>query len=159
MVQGFEDLTQEQFETLKKAISWITLLLAGADGKIEKEETAWAEKLADIRSYSLPNDLMHFYQEVGKDFQEELETLLDTLPKDNKERARILTENIKTVNPILSSWNDDLAGELYKSYKSFAKHVAKSSGGFLGMMSISKEERELIELPMLEKVVFFNEDE
>jgi len=159
MVQGFEDLTQEQFETLKKAISWITLLVAGADGKIEKEETDWAEKLTEIRSYSLPNDLMHFYQEVGKDFPKQLETMLETLPKDTKERNQVLTEKIKTVNPILKSWKDDLSEELYKSYKSFAKHVAKSSGGFLGMMTVSKEEKELAELPMLEKVVFFDEEE
>lgn len=159
MVQGFEDLTQEQFDTLKKAISWITLLVAGADGKIDKEETEWAEKLAEIRSYSLPNELTHFYQEVGKDFHQQLETLNDTLPKDNNERTRVLTENIKRVNPILKSWKDDLSEELYKSYKSFAKHVAKSSGGFLGMMSISKEEKELVELPMLEKVVFVDEEE
>lgn len=159
MVQGFEDLTDQQFDTLKKAVSWITILIAGADGNIDQDEKEWAKKITQIRSYSLPGDLHNFYQEVGKDFSAQLDALVAELPGDVKQRNQILTERLKTVNPVLQSWKDELAEELYKSFKSFAKHVAKSSGGFLGMMSISPEERKLIDLPMIDKVVFSDEEE
>ena len=63
MIQGFEMLSEEQFDVTKKAITWITILIAGADGEIEKEETEWAKKIAHIRSYHNPNELTPFYEE------------------------------------------------------------------------------------------------
>lgn len=149
MIQGFEDLNQEQFETLKNGISWITILIAGADGEIDENETKWAKKIADIRSYTLPSDLVHFYKEVGKDFSEKLTQLIDELPDNTEERTAILASRIATINDVLAKLDNDTAYRMYESYKSFAKHVAKSSGGFFGMMSISKEEEKLIGLDML----------
>ncbi len=157
MIEGFEKLSSEQFETLKKAISWITILIAGADGKIDNTEKEWAEKITEIRSYSLKGDLIHFYQEVGKDFHDSLDNLISELPENKDQRRTILTERIATINSIMPSLDSDIAVELYESYKSFAKHVAKSSGGFLGMMSITKEERALIDLPMLNEVYYEEE--
>ena len=159
MVQGFEDLTDQQLETLKKGVSWIAVLIAGSDGKIDQDEKEWAQKITEIRSYSLSGDLNNFYQEVGKNLSEELDSLIEELPDDSETRNKILIDRLKTINPILKSWKDELAEELYKSYKSFAKHVAKSSGGFLGIMRVSPEERKFVELPMLDKVVFSDEEE
>jgi len=39
MIEGFERVSEEQFIILKDAIAWITALIAGADGDIDKEET------------------------------------------------------------------------------------------------------------------------
>jgi len=158
MIQGFEDITEEQFNTLKNGISWITILIAGADGKIDENETEWAKKITEIRSYSLPGELVHFYEAVGKDFSERLEALIEELPDNRDERTRILSERIAGINAILPKLENDLAVDLYNSYKSFAKHVAKSSGGFLGMMSISSAEEALMDLPMLDKVEPVRED-
>lgn len=152
MVQGFEELSEEKFTSLKDGVAWITLLIAGADGVIDENEKEWAQKLTEIRSYSLPNDLVNFYAEVGKDFSDKIEKLISELPNDKIERNKILARNISGLNDILAELNPEMASELYKSFKSFAKHVAKASGGILGMMSISKEEEELIDLPMLNEI-------
>ena len=53
MIEGFSNINELQFEVTKDAIGWITVLIAGADGNIDKEETAWAEKLTKIRSYAV----------------------------------------------------------------------------------------------------------
>lgn len=158
MIEGFDSLDKKEFETLKSSISLITILIAGADGKIDKEEKKWAEKITEIRAYTLPSDLVHFYKEVGEDFHEKLEELIEELPDDTKSRNKIISEKLAAVNPILQKLDNELAVEVYRSLKSFAKHVAKSSGGFLGMMSISKEEKAWIDLPMINEIDYDSED-
>ena len=154
MIQGFEMLSEEQFDVTKKAITWITILIAGADGEIEKEETEWAKKIAHIRSYHNPNELTPFYEEVGKDFSSILNNLLDQLPVGTNDRQELLIRQLSKLNNILPILDNNLGHLLLKSYRSFAKHVAKASGGFLGFLSVGKEEDKLIDLPMLNDIPF-----
>jgi len=149
MIEGFERVNETQFQVLKDAIAWIAALIAGADGEIDKEETEWAEKLTKIRSYANPNVLTPFYKEVGVDFHDSLHAKLDSLPIGKVEREKILYAKLAEVNEVLPLIDNKLAYELYKSYLSFAKHVAKQTGGFLGFLSIDKEEGELISLSMI----------
>jgi len=157
MIQGFEEISRQDFEALKNGISWITILISGADGKIDTDETEWAEKITQIRGYSLPGELHHFYQEVGNDFSGKLDKLIAELPNDSESRTKILSESLAELNDVFPKLENDLAVDLYNSYLSFAKHVAKSSGGFLGMMSISAAEESLIGLPMLNKIELIEE--
>ena len=153
MIEGFDRVSEEQFVILKDAIAWITILIAGADGDIAKEETAWAEKLTKIRSYANPNSLTPFYKEVGVDFQDRLHNILDALPIGKKKREEILTANLTQVNDAIKLLDSELASELYKSYLSFAKHVAKQSGGFLGFFNIDKDEETLMDLSMINPII------
>jgi hypothetical protein len=159
MIEGFDRVSEEQFEVLKDAIAWITALIAGADGDINKEETEWAEKLTKIRSYANPNNLTPFYQEVGKDFHDKLHDLLNGLPIGKKEREDVLTAKLSQVNGALKPLDKNIAYELYSSYLSFAKHVANHSGGFLGFLSIDKEEDHLMHLSMIEPIISADEEE
>ena len=147
-------LSEEQFDVTKKAITWITILIAGADGEIEKEETEWAKKIAHIRSYHNPNELTPFYEEVGKDFSSILNNLLDQLPPGTNDRQELLIRQLSKLNNILPLLDNNLGHLLLKSYRSFAKHVAKASGGFWGFLSVGKEEDKLIDLPMLNDIPF-----
>ncbi len=159
MIEGFENLSENQFTTLKKSVSWITVLIAGADGSIDESETEWAKKLTEIRGYANPSLLNAFYDEVGKNFSEELKSLMDHVPFDTKDRTQLLTRKLEELNAILPLLDNRFALELYFSLKSFAKHVAKSTGGFLGFFSINKEEAKLIELPMITPIELAEEEE
>lgn len=152
-MEHFKQLTSDEFDKLKSAISWITLLIAGADGKIDARETEWAEKLATIRSYTLPEELKEFYQLVGENFHVGLHNLIEELPDDTPERTSILTEKLRSLNPILAKIDINIGSILYTSYLSFAKHVAKASGGFLGFFSVSAEEHELLSLEMIQPII------
>ncbi len=154
MIQGFEMLNEEQFEVTKKAITWITILIAGADGEIDKEETDWAKKVANIRSYHNPNELTPFYEVVGKDFSLVLNNMIEQLPASTKDRQQLLIRQLSKLNDILPLLQNNLGHILLNSYRSFAKHVAKASGGFLGFLSVGKEEAKLIDLPMLTDIPF-----
>ena len=158
MIEGFGKLNDAQFQQTKDAIAWITILVGGADGEIDKEEKEWAAKVTKIRSYQYPTSLlMKFYEAVGAEYATKLDDLIENAPKDTKERSELFTRKIEQLNDILPLLDGNLGHYLSESYRSFAKHVAKASGGFLGFMSIDSEEHKLIDLPML-KVVELEDD-
>ena len=152
MTDHFEALTSEEYEDLKNAVCWITILIAGADGKIDTAETTWAEKIAQIRSYKIPSELLDYYKDVGEDFHERVHEMIDSLPQDTQTRQKILTDKLAGLNPILAKLDNEIGAEMYASYKSFAKHVAKASGGFLRFFSVSYEEKSLMDLDMIDPI-------
>lgn len=158
MIANFEMLTPEEFEKLRQGVTWITIMIAGADGKIDSEEVSWASKIAKIRSYAGPDLLNEYYVEVGKDFNEHLEELVANSSKDLKVRTAIAVDKVAELNPILAKLHPRIGALLYDSFVTFAMHVAKASGGFLRMWSVSYEENKYIDLPMLDKIEFVEED-
>lgn len=162
MIPEFKGISENEFNQLREAIALITVLIAGADGEIEKDEKEWALKVTKIRSYSLPAGMKEFYKAVGADFSEVLEATIQkyrNLPV--KERSLKLSEKLSELNDIFAKLDDRrIAAKLYKSFKSFARHVAKSTGGILGFLTIGPEESNLIHLPMLKPIAYFvNEGE
>ena len=151
MIEHFHNINEDQFKTLTKTIARITILIGGADGNLDKEEKNWAEKLAKIRTYANEDTLHGFYREVGRDFTEVLEEELEILPGLVEDRANILIERIAEVNAILPLLPREVAKELYKSYISFAKHVAKASGGFFDFWSINTAEDKWLDLDMIKQ--------
>jgi len=152
MIEHFHTISDEQFKTLTSTIARITILIGGADGNLDKEEKDWAAKLAKIRTYANSDTLHGFYREVGKDFTEVLEAELAALPGIVEDRSNILVEKIAEVNAILPLLATDIAQELYLSYVSFAKHVAKASGGFFDFWSVSAAEEKWLDLDMIKQI-------
>ncbi len=157
MTEHFNVLNAEEYGQLKDMVSYITIYIAAADGEIGEEETKWAEKVTKIRSYNLPEDLRSFYKDVGVGFHDKLEGLRASLPKEHAERMNVLESNLGAINPVLGKLDPMLGAEMYKSFKSFALHVAKASGGFLGFFSVGPKEAELIELSMIDEIVYVKE--
>ena len=159
MIDLFHNLKEEEANILVEAIPYITVLIAGADGKIDKDEMDWGAKLTKIRSYAHPDVLHDFYKAVGENYQEKVEQLIEQLPPDTAARTTAISQHLEKINDILPKLNPWDAYTLYKSFTSFAKHVAKASGGFLGFGSINKNEADLMGLPMLNPVKKPQEDE
>jgi len=152
MLDSFVGINTEEKQSLIDAIPEITVLIAGADGTIDTTEVAWAKKLTGIRSYTNPESLQEYYGYVGDEFEDKLNALIKELPEDVNARNTILRDKLTKLNPILAKLKAEHAYGLYNSFISFAEHVAKASGGFLRMWSISGEEKEWINLPMLNKI-------
>ena len=157
MTEHFNVLSSEEYTQLKDMIAYITVYVAAADGEIDQEEKEWAEKVTKIRSYNLPEDLKSFYKDVGVDFHDKLEGLITSLPKPMAERMEIIEAKMADINPVLAKLDAKLGAELYGSFRSFAKHVAKASGGFLGFFSIGPREAELIELSAINEITYEEE--
>ena len=152
MRKHFENITQEEYQQLKDSIAWVTLLVAGADGEIDEKEGEWASKLTKIRGYSGDKKLRGFYDEVDEDFTLKVDQLISELPSSVEERNSLLSEKIGGLNPILAKLDQEIGATLYDNLLSFAHHVAKASGGFLRMWSISAAEKKVIKLDMLEAI-------
>ena len=151
MDQIFDALLPEEYQQLKDAIPLITILIAGADGKIDSDERSWAEKVTNIRSYSLPEEYRGYYLEIGEHFSDKLDRFIDDLPSETADRQLELSRRMAPLNAILSKLDAKVAAAMYDEWLSFAKHVARASGGFMKMWSISAEEKKWIKLPMLEE--------
>jgi hypothetical protein len=154
----FSKLDATEYAKLKDAIPQITVLIAGADGKISPGETSWAEKVTNIRSYSAAEEYQDFYKEVGETFHGRLEALIAELPEDSSIRNARLSESLAGLNQILSKLEPKHAAHVYNELRSFAAHVAKAGGGFLKFWSVSAEEKKLIDLPMVQKFEWKEEE-
>lgn len=152
MNRFFEVLSEDEYAWLKEAIPLITILIAGADGKIDQKETSWARKITKVRTYST-NEVFHeYYEEIGKDFSEKLEEIIQSLPEDLHARQSQITEKLEKINPILEKLDPRIAANLYDDFRSFAKHVARASGGFLKFFAMTAAEARWAKLPMLKPI-------
>lgn len=155
----FQEITEEEQQSLLNAIPQITILIAGADGNIDTAEVEWATKLTTIRSYSYAEELKPYYTAVGENFEADINSLLAQLPESTDERSAILSTRLNKLNAILPKLKNHTAFKLYESYLSFAEHVARASGGFLRFAAISKEEKSLMTLPMITPIILEIEEE
>ena len=151
-------LTEEERQELYDAIPVITILIAGADGKVDDDELEWSKKLTKIRSYKEEGTMEIFYDKVNEDYNERLERWNKVLASQGaKERQELLSERVAKLNPILAKLDPEYGAKLYKSFVTFAEHVAKASGGFFGIGSVSKEESAIMGLPMLTEITYEEE--
>lgn len=149
----FSALSKDENKLLIETPALVTILVAGADGDIDEQELNWAEKLTHIRSYAKPEELNHYYEAVEAHFDSALEFYMDSLSKDQSERETQITDELRKLNHALSCLDNPTAFKLYESFVSFAKHIAKASGGFLRFGSISRDEKKWIGLPMINPII------
>ncbi|NND09274.1 MAG: hypothetical protein HKN87_23120 [Saprospiraceae bacterium] len=151
MIEEIKGLDSKEYIHLKDAIALITVLIAGADGEIDTKEKDWAKKITDIRSYTLPDGLKKFYEDVGISFQDRLDHYIELYKGDIEGRNKAISDRLAELNDILPKIrNRELAIALYESLLSFAKHVARASGGFLKWGGISSKEEKLMNLDMID---------
>lgn len=159
MTDYLKVLNDEEKQNLYDALPLITVLIAGADGKIEKKEIDWAEKVAHIRSFKMKQPFKSFYEHVDIDFSDKVLKFVSELPAGTEARNRKISDRLSELNVVFAKLDPFFGHKIYKGFISFAHQVAKASGGVLGFMSISKEEARWFDLPMIDPVVYDGEDE
>ena len=148
-MKHFEKISPEELQILENAVSQIAVLIAGAEGDISKDETDWATKLVHIRTFSGEMALKNFYEQVEANFNIKFREVIKNSPQDLDTRQAALSADIARINPILAKLDEHTAYEMYHSYVTLAKSIAKASGGILGFGAISSAEQKWIGLPML----------
>ena len=145
-----EDITAQEKEVLFNMPLYVALLIAGADGHIDNAEIRKAVQLSDLKSTIARPELKEYYSWASVDFEQRMEELIASLPKDTKKRTDLLISELSKLNSILPRFDRRFSIEYYHSAQDFAKKIAKASGGVLGYMSIGFEEANLIELSMIQ---------
>lgn len=152
MNNRFDLLSEAEWQFLVDVPVLITILVGEADSEIDSKEKEWGKKLSHIRSFSGDYRVQEYYKHVEKNFMGRLNEKLKTYSNihDFKEIFLDVSNELKKVNPILKKLGNPLAAALYKTFKSFAKQIARSSGGIFYFGSITLKENEVIDLPMID---------
>lgn len=149
MIKEFENLREEEVEILLKAPVLVSILIAGADGNIDKAETKEAIAIARGKQSRAREQLVDYYKLVGETFESRFNELVKDFPMKPEERNPMIIVELKRLNRILPKVDKNFAIKFYASLKDLAKKIAEASGGVLGYLSVSYEEAKLMELNMI----------
>ncbi len=150
MIIEFKPLQEEEQQVLLNAPVYVAILIAGADGNIDKTERKEAINIAKNKQKRAREQLLDFYKKVGENYEEKFNSLIDELPSGTKERNIEITKELRKLNFIFPKIDKSFTIKLYASLKDLAKKIAESSGGILGYLSIDYEEAKLMELKMID---------
>lgn len=150
MLKYTNKLTESERQLLFDALPLITLLIGGADGLLDEKEKEWSERVAKIRSYANPPELQDYYEKAGNTFRERLDYYIDEMPDDTKKRTEQISKELKKLTAILKKLREDQAVQLLVSWRSYAKHVANASGGFMTYLREGPKEANYTDLPMID---------
>lgn len=149
MIEEFKNLTQEEVEVMIKTPVLVSILIAGADDDIDRNEINKAVSLSKSKQTGARPDLIEYYRVTGKDFETRLNAAINSYPSDAAERNPLIIAELEKLNHILPKLDPNFAAEFYFSIRDAAKKIAESSGGLLGYMAIGYEESKLIDLHMI----------
>ncbi len=160
MTAQFEALSEQEKQQLLDAIPLIAILVAGADGDIDKHEMAAATKAAHVRAYHEDNELLHpYYQMIDGMVEDRTASYLQLLSTDREERKEQIVGELTKLNAVLAQLELQYGAALYDSFCSFAKYVAEASGGFLNYLAIGPKEHKVYKLPMLTPLIWEEEEQ
>ncbi len=149
MIQEFNSLSSEETDLMFKAPFLITILIAGADDKIDNQEMKQAVAIAKLKQKRARRELVDYYNQVGQDFEDKLKIFIHDLPKDTEERREEISKELAQLNDIFPKLDNKFAVNFYESMKDLAIKIAESSGGVFGFMSVGYEESKVVDLKMI----------
>ncbi len=147
MVKELEGLRPDERQVVLMAPVYVAVLIAGADGQIDKAEKKEAIAIARNRQSRSREQLHDFYNAI--DFDVEFARVMDEMPSVTKERNLSLIRELRKLNFILPKVDQRFATKLYASLKDLSKKIAEASGGVLGYLAVGYEEAKLMQLKML----------
>ena len=148
MIKELARLKESEVELMLKAPVLLCILIAGADGTIDRKEIKEAINVTVKKKDKTILD--SYFKEVSQDFEDKLKILLQSYPYESTQRSPILIQELSQLNPILGKLDKLFSQAFYDMLKELAEKIAGSSGGFWGMMSVDSEEAKYIRLPMIE---------
>lgn len=152
-IPQFKHLAEDEIQLLLDAPALVTLLIGSADGKLDEKEIEAGLKMVVLRKESSESILLPYYEAVNQVYDKRLFDYSNQYKEiSTEEKIQGLSDAIAGLNEILSNVDPVFSSTLVKSLRSFAKEIAQASGGWanVGYFSVSKEEADLIDLPMLE---------
>jgi hypothetical protein len=150
MIREFEKLKDQEIELLLKAPLLVCILIAGADGTIDKKEIKEAISIAEKKNKK-KGVLGPYFAELAQDFEDKLKILIQSYPYESTQRNPLIISELAALNQLWAKVGPSFAAELYITLKDIAAGIASSSGGLLGLRSsIDAEEAKLIQLNMIQ---------
>jgi hypothetical protein len=149
MISEFDKLSGSETELMLKAPILACILIAGADGDIDRNEIEGAIEVTRKKQRRSQANLLEFYRFVAEDFEDKLKVVIQSYPLKAVQRNPLIVEELSHLNEILPKIDNSFAKAFYKSIKEIALTIAESSGGLLGINKIGDEEAKYVDLPMI----------
>lgn len=149
MQNALRNLTNDELEELYLIPIWVSILIAGADNKIDRSEFKKAIKIANEKQKRGNEIIIEYYKKVAEKFEVNLKGYIVLMPEDEEKRVEFLFKKLERVNYFFSKLEKDFAYQLYLSFRDFANKVAHASGGIFGLLSVSYAESKYIDLRMI----------
>lgn len=149
MLKSISELSESEVEELYLVPIWVSILIAGADHKIDRTEISKAIKIAQEKQINGDKLIIDYYKNVAQKFEVNLKGFIALMPEDDQKREGFLIQKLERVNYFFSKLEKDLAYQLYLSFRDFAYKIAHASGGIFGLLSVSFAESNFIDLKMI----------
>jgi len=149
MVPELDRLSGSEVELMYKTPMLVCILIAGADGKIDKKEISEGMKFAEKKHRRSLSSVSILFKEIMTDFEDKFKVLIQNYPYEATQRNPLIVEELAGINQIWKKVDKAFAQEYYKTLLSIAEHIATSTGGVLGYNSIGSEEAHYMKLNMI----------
>lgn len=149
MVPELDRLTASEVELVYKAPLLVCILIAGADGKIDRKEIKEALNFANKKQRKSTSSVSVLFKEIATDFEDKLKVLIQGYPYETTQRTPMIVQELAAINQIWRKIDPSFAQDFYKTLLSIAERIATSSGGLLGYKSVGSEEAHFLKLDMI----------
>lgn len=151
-IDGFKELTKEEFSLLVDAPALITVLIAGADGEVDQAERRRSEDTMRMLTRDKSGVLRQYYALVTEIFWAKMNGFLTEFPDNPSTRNQLIAARLQLINPVLAKLNLETAYDLFQGFKALAEATAHSSGENTHKRGVGSEEAVWVELPMLDEI-------
>lgn len=146
------DLSETEKETVMNAPIWVGIMIGCADGNLSQNEVERIEEVISTKTFSEKNDVHYLYKEIVEGgVAAQIKREVEALEGSAEDKAHALVEKLSGLNAILPKLGQAYAVQFRDSLHDVAVAVSKAAGGVLGIGTISVEEKELLDLPMIDK--------
>lgn len=152
MVAELSKLSSGEQELVYKAPLLVCILIAGADGTIDRKEIKKGINIAQKKQKG-SDSVSVLFKELAQDFEDKLKIIEQGYPYEATQRTPLISNELGQLNALWTKMPQSFAKGYYDMLLMLAKEVASSSGGLLGMNSIGSEEARLIKLTMIQNPV------
>jgi hypothetical protein len=149
MITEFRNLDPHESEFMLSVPMLVCILIAGADGNIDRKEIKEAISVAGKNRES-KGVLADYFREVSDDFEDKLKILVQGYPYESTQRNPIITEELSRINQLWAKLSPEFSRSLYEMLLDLSEKVASSSGGWLGIKSVGSQEAQYLKLPMIQ---------
>ena len=148
MIREFQSLDDSEIELALKAPIMVCILIAGADGTIDRKEFREAIAIVSQQRHT-SSPLSPYFKLMAEDFEDKLKIILQAYPHDANQRNPMIIDELSGLNRLWTRLDKKFSVPFYEMLLALAEKIALSSGGLLGMRSVGAEEAKYVNLPMI----------
>jgi hypothetical protein len=148
MIPEFQNLHENEIELMLKAPILVCILIAGADGNIDRKEIKQAIAVAQKQKKG-KTSLVGYFKDLSQDFEDKIKVLIQSFPYESTQREPLVIEELAQINILWNKMDIKFAIDFYDMLLTLAEKIATSSGGLWGLKTVGAEEAKYMKLPML----------